>query len=505
MEFTKGKYIQLSGELFTDVQMSRIFSDSKVFVDSVPKINPEKIFEMYKKEKKSADFNLLAFVRRNFYLPKDQEIKLDLSVNRDMQQHIKYLWQILKRDAPEHLELNSTLIPIPKPYIIPGGRFREIYYWDSYFTMLGLYVDGEVETIENMIENFVFLIDKFGFIPNGNRVYYLSRSQPPFLSLMVNLLCEIKQDYNLGIKFLPQLESEYNFWCGLKSDGTNSERTVQIENGKELCRYFDFDVLPREESFFEDVHAANNIKTENRKEFYRNIRAACESGWDFSSRWFKDGKSLASINTTDLIPIDLNSLIYFNETFISKLNDLAGNKVKSKNFSDKAGKRSEIINEYLWNRDEKFYFDYDFKERKNTSVYSLAASYPLFFKIADKKNANEVRNKIEKYFLKDGGVITTINYTGQQWDAPNGWAPLQWITVKGLRNYGFDELADKIKKRWLNLNQNVFSRTNKMFEKYNVDDISLHAGGGEYPLQDGFGWTNGVASALLNDLDKSLN
>ena len=116
--------------------------------------------------------------------------------------------------------------------------------------------------------------------------------------------------------------------------------------------------------------------------------------------------------------------------------------------------------------------------------------------------ASFVKEKIESDFLKAGGVTTTTNHTGQQWDAPNGWAPLQWLTIKGLRNYGFNELADKIKNRWLTLNQKVFERTGKMFEKYNVNDISLHAGGGEYPLQDGFGWTNGIASALLSNMDE---
>ena len=116
--------------------------------------------------------------------------------------------------------------------------------------------------------------------------------------------------------------------------------------------------------------------------------------------------------------------------------------------------------------------------------------------------AVSVKEKIESDFLRGGGVLTTLNFTGQQWDAPNGWAPLQWMTIKGLRKYGFDETANEVKDRWLALNENVYKRTGKMFEKYNVDDITLHAGGGEYPLQDGFGWTNGVASALLNNMDE---
>lgn len=504
MEFRKENYIQLSGELFVDVQMSGVFSDSKFFVDAVPKFNPEEILVNYNKEKKSVSFDLLKFIQSNFYLPQEQEVKIDLPDNRTMLEHIEYLWQILKRNVPDNLQMHSTLIPIPNPYIVPGGRFREIYYWDSYFTMLGLFADGEVETIENMIENFAFLIKKFGFVPNGNRVYYLTRSQPPFFASMVKLVCDIKQDYNWGVKYLPQLETEYEFWCGGHNNNPISKHSIRLDDDKTLCHYYDSDILPREESFFEDVQSAENIRIDSRKDFYRNIRAACESGWDFSSRWFRDGKTLSSCNTLDLLPVDLNSLIYFNETFISKLYQLAGDEIKSKLFTKYASRRAGMINQYQWSKEEKFYFDYNFKTGQNTKVYSLAASYPLYFKIADKEMAASVKNKLEKYFLKDGGLISTLNYTGQQWDAPNGWAPLQWITIKGLRNYGFDDLADEIKMRWLNLNENVFNRTRKMFEKYNVDDISLHAGGGEYPLQDGFGWTNGVASALLNDLDKVL-
>ena len=235
---------------------------------------------------------------------------------------------------------------------------------------------------------------------------------------------------------------------------------------------------------------------------FRNLRAGAESGWDFSSRWFKDEKSLSTCIAEDILPVDLNCLLYFSETLISRLNGLKGEKNNSKTFSELAKNRAEIINHTFWNEKEKYYFDYNWREQKGTNVFSLASCYPLYFKIAEKGMAECVKEKIESDFLRDGGVLTTLNFTGQQWDAPNGWAPLQWITIKGLRNYGFNETANKIKDRWLTLNENVFKRTGKMFEKYNVDDISLHAGGGEYPLQDGFGWTNGVASALINNMDE---
>lgn len=504
MKLKKEDFIQVSGELYTVVQSSGIFKDSKTFVDSIPKIDPKSISEHYKTEKNKKSFDLKKFILSNFSLPEENEVTIDLPEKRTMREHIKLLWNILKREPHTGRNKFSTLIPIPKPYIIPGGRFREIYYWDSYFTMHGLLADSEIETVENMIDNFSYLIEEIGFIPNGNRIYYLSRSQPPFFAAMVDLVCRFKNDYSWGLYYLPQLEKEHNFWCGSYNEDFSNYHVIKLLNENFPNRYFDPEKLPREESYLEDIQTAQNIPEKEKTRFYQNIRAACESGWDFSSRWFRDEKSLSTCAASDILPVDLNCLLYSAERLISKLFALKGDKNKSQKFSDLAKSRAGLINQIFWDEKEKFYFDYNRNDKKRTNVYSLAACYPLYFNIAEKEMAVFVKEKIESDFLRDGGVLTTLNFTGQQWDAPNGWAPLQWITIKGLRNYGFNELASKIKMRWLTLNQKVFERTGKMFEKYNVNDISLHAGGGEYPLQDGFGWTNGIASALLNNLDEEL-
>jgi alpha,alpha-trehalase len=166
-------------------------------------------------------------------------------------------------------------------------------------------------------------------------------------------------------------------------------------------------------------------------------------------------------------------------------------------YSQKAEIRKIALHRYCWNEKEGFFLDYDFIARDFTEVPSLAAMYPLFFNMAEQAQADSVASKIEKDFLKDGGVLTTLVETGQQWDAPNGWAPLQWITIKGLRNYGYNDLSDTIKQRWVALNKKVYKNTGKMFEKYNVSDISFEAGGEEYPVQNDFGWTNGVLLKLL--------
>ena len=396
-------------------------------------------------------------------------------------------------------DTNGSLIPLPFSYIVPGGRFGEIYYWDSYFTMLGLKASGKYEMLENMVNNFSYLIDKIGYIPNGNRTYYIGRSQPPFYSLMVKLLASIKGE-NILPAYLPQLEKEYQFW--MKGAGELNEtkaaahHAVRMPDQTILNRYWDENDTPRPESYREDVELSYQSEQDTKK-MYRHLRAGAESGWDFSSRWFKDEKSFGTIHTTEIIPVDLNCLLLHLEQTIAEAYELAGDNEASKKYILLIEKRKTAINKYCWNEQLGFYFDYDFTAGKQKQPFSLAAAFPLFFKIADDKQAKLVAGTIKEKFIKPGGAVTTLTITGQQWDAPNGWAPLQWVTVIGLENYQYAGLAANIASKWIQLNTDVFHRTGKLMEKYNVVDTNLEAGGGEYPGQDGFGWTNGVLLALI--------
>lgn len=498
---------KLYGQLFFDVQAdTNIFKDSKSFVDAIPLFDVDEIRDKYIKLSSKSDSVIIDFIHSNFKLSnKTSMYKSDsLSIN----EHITKLWTTLERQPDE--KQSGTLIPLPYPYIIPGGRFREIYYWDSYFTMLGLEKDNQIEMIQNMIDNFTYLIDLYGFIPNGNRTYYLSRSQPPFYALMVQLLAELKGD-SIYLKFLSSIEKEYAFWMN-GTDKLNNEinayrRIVLLPDGEILNRYWDDTDTPRPESYHEDIITANEATIQipgcNKEEVYRNIRAAAESGWDFSSRWLtkdKDYKfNMYSIHTTDIIPVDLNSLIYNMELTLSKGYQKVGNTVKANQYKMKAQARKRAIQKYCWSKKKGFFMDFDFKTHAQTDVFSIASAFPLFFHIADKNQAIRVATKIRYSFLYTGGVSTTLNHTGQQWDSPNGWAPMQWMCIKGLRNYGLNELADTIKHRWMQLNQRVYNRSYKMLEKYNVENLSRKGGGGEYPNQDGFGWTNGVYQALSKE------
>ncbi len=484
---------KIYGDLFEAVQLNAVFPDSKTFVDCTPKFAPKQIMEKYTKAKSNDDFNLKAFVNENFDLPTQYSSGFESNPNRTTEEHINVLWDVLTREADKAVE-GSSLIPLPKPYIVPGGRFGEIYYWDSYFTMLGLAKAGRVDMIENMVDNFSYLIDNLGFIPNGNRTYFAGRSQPPFYSVMVNVLAEQKGEEIIE-RYLPQLEKEYAFWMQGKEDLTATQathrRVVRLNDKTVMNRYWDDLPAPRPESYKEDVELA---KTSGRdaEDLYRNLRAACESGWDFSTRWFRDGKNLATIRTTELIPIDQNALLYHLERMLERGYDLSGNAEKEKAMQERAQARKAALSKYCWS-EEGFFTDYDFLKKTTTDIPTLAGMYPLFFKMANQTQADQAAAYIKKHFLKPGGVVSTLTDTpGQQWDSPNGWAPLQWITIQGLRNYGHDDLADTIATRWVALNEKVYKNTGKMVEKYNVMDMSLDAGGGEYPVQDGFGWSNGV-------------
>lgn len=485
------------GELFEEVQLKNILGDGKTFPDCSAKRSLEEIIGEYNSSKNSPAFDLKSFVLNNFRLPKEYSTGYVTGTNKSVEDHINELWNVLTR-IPE--QENSSLIPLPKPYVVPGGRFREIYYWDSYFTMLGLQVSGKFDLITNMLDNFAYLIDKFGYIPNGNRSYFLGRSQPPFFSLMAKLLSESKGNEVLT-KYLPSLTKEYQFWMKgadkLNDRQVSELRVVRMRDGSVLNRYWDENNTPRPESFKEDIELARRSK-QKPEDLFRNLRAAAESGWDFSSRWFKDARAFETIHTTEIIPIDLNCLLFHLEKLLSQTYFLVGDEKEASYYATLSNQRVHALMKYCWNEEYKFFFDFDFVEQKQKENLTLAAAFPLFFQIASPEQATFVGRAFEQKFLKSGGLVTTLHETGQQWDAPNGWAPLQWIAYRGLLNYNLDKPAAELRHRWTAMNKRVYSQTGKLTEKYNVVHDGGEGGGGEYPNQDGFGWTNGVLLAMLS-------
>ena len=496
---------QVFEKLFIDLHASKLWPDGKTISDALPLASPEVILAAYRDKRKAHDFDLMAFFNHYFKPNSSRSTAFKSDTRRSVKEHIELLWEILTREKDEHI-LGSSLLPLPYPYIVPGGRFNEIYYWDSYFTQLGLQQSGRVDMIENMIKNFAHLIETVGYIPNGNRSYFIGRSQPPFFSLMVRLLAQEKSDEIL-VDYFPSLEKEYLFWTAgnnnLSRNNTLSKHSVFTPTGV-LHRYFDEHNSPRAEMYQTDVEEAK-VSVQAPEKLFGHLRAACESGWDFSSRWLKNPQDLGTIQTLEIIPIDLNCLLFALEDTLAEAAFKAGSFEKAERYSALAEARKTQINTVFWNPSTQFFHDLNTADLSTTPALTLAGIFPLSFGIATKEQAKACAERIEIDFLKQGGVVTTTQKTGQQWDAPNGWAPLQWMTYIGLKNYGYENLAYEIAQRWVTLTTNVYQRTGKLLEKYNVEDISLLSGGGEYAVQDGFGWTNGVVLAFQNELQNQNN
>ncbi|QEM91212.1 alpha,alpha-trehalase [Kosakonia radicincitans] len=488
----------LLGPLFNDVQSAKLFPDQKTFADAVPKGDPLMILADYRMQRNQTSFDLRHFVDVNFTLPKEGEAYVPPE-GQSLREHIDGLWPVLTRTTDSAGKWDS-LLPLPKPYVVPGGRFREVYYWDSYFTMLGLAESGHWDKINDMVTNFAHEIDTWGHIPNGNRTYYLSRSQPPFFALMVELLATHDGDEALKT-WLPQMEKEYRYWMeGVDSlqPGQASQRVVKLNDGTVLNRYWDDRDMPRPESWLDDVTTAKNNPNRPATEIYRDLRSAAASGWDFSSRWMDNPQQLGTIRTTSIVPVDLNALMFKMEKMLARGYQVSGDAAKASHYEALATARQKGIEANLWNEKEGWYADYDLKTHKVRNQLTAAALFPLFVNAAAKDRADKVAAATQARLLKPGGITTTTVNSGQQWDAPNGWAPLQWVAAEGLQNYQQQKLSQEVSWRFLTNVQHTYDREKKLVEKYDVSTTGTGGGGGEYPLQDGFGWTNGVTLKMLD-------
>lgn len=488
------------GELFHAVQTGKVYSDGKTFADLIPKGRMHQIKQEYLLVREDPTFDLREFVNRHFYELDNHKTAYRTNPNSTPREHIQELWDVLERR--NRLDRGS-LVAIPNKYVVPGGRFSEQFYWDSYFIILGLAADGRWSVIEGMVKNCAYMIRKFGYIPTANRTYFLSRSQPPFFSYMVKLLAGHKGRTRTLVEYLPYMLIEHRFWMqGRRKlgqyDHNAYRRVAQMPNGILLNRYYDDKQTPRPESLREDTETASNAPDRESARLYLHLRSAAESGWDFSSRWFIGAQNIRTIHTADIIPVDLNCLLYQLEMTIAEAYQVLYQPLLARRFMTAAHRRAKAIQEYCWNEKLQFYDDYNFHHGEHTGRLSLAGVFPLYVKIADSKQAAAVARRIQADFLKPGGLMATLQVTGQQWDAPNGWAPLHWVAIQALRSYGYHQLAEEIKRRWIKTNLAVFKETGKFVEKYDVTN-GKKGGGGEYPLQDGFGWTNGVFAALTSE------
>ncbi|HEY1130910.1 MAG TPA: alpha,alpha-trehalase TreF [Roseateles sp.] len=495
---------ELYGELFVAVQMTRVFGDGKSFVDARPRSTPELIRARFEAERRLPGFSLPDFVQANFVLPGHDAA---VGPRLGLREHIRALWPMLVREHTRAQD-GESLLALPQPYVVPGGRFRELYYWDSYFTMLGLVADGRRDLAEHLLANFAHLLATYGFIPNSSRSYMLSRSQPPFFFKMVELLHA--DDPAAGFAaHLGSLRTEHAFWmdgeAGL-APGQAHRRALRTADGALLNRYWDDRCTPREESWREDVltaEAARTVTGRSPADVWRDLRAGAESGWDFSGRWCADPTDIATIETTALAPVDLQALLAGLESAIALGAAHDGDAATARAFEARATTRRQLLQTCFWRADPDesggHFADINWRNAHDPRPLTAASLMPLYLGLATQHQADAMAARAQRHLLGANGLLTTAQATGQQWDAPNGWAPLQWVAVQGLARYGHLTLAREIAERWCASVHRVYLATGRLLEKYDVAE-DRPGGGGEYETQDGFGWTNGVYVALKQGL-----
>ncbi|VDD91850.1 unnamed protein product [Enterobius vermicularis] len=510
--------IYCNGSLLDAVQQSKMFNDCKHFVDMPLKRDPSSTLEEWQNLVNSGrldDLSLKMFIENHFDEPGgelDEFLPIDFNPNYSFEQircplyrcwaqQLHQKWPQLCRKVSDRVIAEPhrfSLIALPKPFVVPGGRFREMYYWDSFFTMKGLLASGMYQTVRGMIENMGHLVDEFGYIPNGNRVYYLNRSQPPLLTWCLFAYYQATGDKDFVLAGIKWVEKELQFF--------QSKKLVCVPSM--LYRYYVVAEGPRPESYREDVESAMHIEDlVEKRRLWGDIAAAAESGRDFSSRWFSNegpaaGK-MGSTRTSSILPVDLNAIICGNWEIMAKLYDVIEDSASSDLCHRNFEAMKSAIHQVFWNEDRGCWFDYDISTGRHVEVYQDTNFFPLFTGCThDGFDPTTVVNYMEHIGALGfpGGLPSSLITSGQQWDFPNAWAPTTWVVIQGLRAHGKDELAFQIADKWIRKNYNMWvSSGGRMYEKYNVVSACVNAlgGGGEYDVQEGFGWTNGVILDLL--------
>lgn len=378
--------------------------------------------------------------------------------------YIAEYWPKLTRYHPKD---DESQLGLPNSYLVPAYEeghefdFNELYYWDSYFMVQGMLDHEHKDLVIGVLNNLLFLFERFKIIPNASRTYLMGRSQPP---LLTTFILEVYKTYKLDKKWLKRTmkiaEDEYHtVWMG-----SSKPNARQIYKG--LSRYYDIN--------------------------YLNDLAETESGWDFTPRF--NHKCL------NYLPIDLNSLLYKYERDFAYVARLLDDEKKAVKWEEASHNRRMMINKLMWSELKGLYYDYNFVKEHRGSVNSLASYYPLWAGLVDERQADRLVGSLRRFEQK-GGLATTDapqmsdlvpGALPMQWAYPNGWAPLHLLIVKGLQKYGYHEDARRIAMKWLKTNLDWFNKNGVFLEKYNVVQPDKPPAKGAYPSQTGFGWTNAV-------------
>lgn len=479
------------------MQMEELFNDQNIFPDLPLKESPESVIKDFKKQTDLGKLNtrskLELFVMKHFdqvdseiidYEPEDwrktpkflkgiKDKKL-----RSFAKEIHNLWKKLTKQTIHKNPSNwYSSIHQNYPFIIPGERFSVNYYWDSYFILKGTLTCGMQKTSKGVILNLLDMVNNFGFVPNGMRNYYKSRSQPPLLIQMIeDYIRETKDTSFLNDNNLKIMEKEYQWWM--------KNRIVKFGTHEILNIYNSNWYQPRPESYKHDFELTKDPK------IWHEIAAAAESGWDFSSRWFKSRESMKTIQTTSIIPVDLNSILYGNERILAKFFKKVGNNEKSKFYYEQAKLRKQSMKKYLWNSRKRSFFDYNYQTKEQNEEFYLSNYLPLFYEF---KNPVKIDPII---FSFKGGIPVSLFYSKkapQQWDFPNSFPSTTFFFLEGLWKKGnYDDIVLAEAQKFVNQAFCNYKERGVIFEKYNVEEPHKISTGGEYETQKGFGWTNGV-------------
>ena len=452
------------------------------------------------------------------YLPRSEDLE---RIRRQLRQEMASpdFDKIELRSLPEDPGTlrEQGLLYLPKPYVVPGGRFNEMYGWDSYFIQVGLLRDGETALAKDMADNFIYEIRQYGKILNANRTYYLTRSQPPFFTEMLLGVYQKTQDRQWLANALPAVETYYRFWT------TGPHLTP--ETG--LSRYYDLGDGPAPEVLSSEKDAQGRTHYDAVKQyfrthkitdydvgeyydatrdilttlFYKGDRSMRESGFDPSDRFGKFNIDIIHYN-----PVCLNSLLYRMEQQTAEILRILGRSSDAAEWDKRASDRAARINRLMWDQQAGLYFDYEFVHRRVRRYPFATTFFPLWAGIATREQAAAVVRNLP-LFEKPGGLQTSTNVSANQWDAPFAWAPLEMIAVEGLRRYGYTTEANRIAREFLSLVRDEYEKRGIIVEKYDAVrrslDVSRQIAFGYSSNEAGFGWTNAVFTALLDQLPAS--
>ncbi|KNC52222.1 trehalase [Thecamonas trahens ATCC 50062] len=506
-----------SGPLLHAFQLSGLFNDSKTFVDAplLPGVTPADVLGVFDALSPSQKAN--ASVLHAIYLAHYDEPGSDLEawLPPDWQPHpplvaavaarspsygawaadLNALWHTLGRKVVADVEDRPdahSLLYVPNGFVVPGGRFREWYNWDTFWILRGLLECGLTKTVAGMLENFGTMVETFGFVPNGGRRYYIDRSQPPLFALMVAEYYDATHDLGLVSTLFPLIAKEYGWWM--------TERVVTTSSGEMLNIYRPKVGMPRPEGYVEDLQHAQGMGPVDAACLYAQIAAGAETGWDFSTRWFATGSDISSICVSSLAPVDLNAFLFQTETTLARLATVLGRSSDAAKYAAAANRRAQAFDAFFWNEAAGQYVDYNVSAASQVqpphSDFYVASMIPIWAGLAsgNASRSAQIRDALQGLGVLDfaAGIPTSLATSGQQWDMPNAWAPMQFFSIYALEALGEASLATQLAKTWLASNYAAYNSTGLMWEKYNVLKFGKPGGGGEYTVATGFGWTNGV-------------